>query len=246
MSVTVTFLGSGDAFASGGRFQTCFLVEGGGARFLIDCGATSLVALRRHGIDPNAIDAIVLSHLHGDHFGGLPFFILSGHLDDRRRNPLTIAGPPETRARLEALCEVLYPGMTGIELRFPLEIVEMAPGGAHRVLDMTVTPYEANHSPASNPSALRIEYGERIIGYSGDGAWSETLIEAARGADLWIAECNFIDRGVPGHMDFRTLSAGLDRLAAKRVILTHMGREMLAQVPSLPCEFAEDGMTVEV
>ena len=64
----LTFVGCGDAFGTGGRFNTCFYVEGDKTAFLIDCGATSMTAIRHHGIDPNTIDTILLTHLHGDHF----------------------------------------------------------------------------------------------------------------------------------------------------------------------------------
>ena len=76
MSLTMRFLGAGDEFGSGRRFQTCFLGETEDTRFLIDCGATSLVVISAAGIDPCAIETILLTHLHGDHFGGLPFFLL--------------------------------------------------------------------------------------------------------------------------------------------------------------------------
>ena len=52
-----SFLGCGDAFGSGGRLQTCFLVQGGGTTFLVDCGTSSLIAMRRFGADPNAVFA---------------------------------------------------------------------------------------------------------------------------------------------------------------------------------------------
>lgn len=66
------FLGCGDAFGSGGRFSTCFMVTGATTRFPIDCGASSLIAMKRFGVDPNSIEAVPITHLHGDHFGGLP------------------------------------------------------------------------------------------------------------------------------------------------------------------------------
>ena len=88
-----TFLGSGDAFGSGGRFNTCFHVAATEGAFLIDCGASSMIAMRRFGADPNAIGTICLSHLHGDHFGGLPFFLLDARFISGRCAPLTIAGP---------------------------------------------------------------------------------------------------------------------------------------------------------
>lgn len=69
------FLGSGDAFGSGGRFNTCFLVEDVTDAFLIDCDASSLIAMRKYGIDPNRVDTVFISHLHNDHFRGLSFLI---------------------------------------------------------------------------------------------------------------------------------------------------------------------------
>ena len=132
MSVRVRFLGSGDAFGGGGRFQTCILLEGGGGRYLIDCGATSLTARRRLGIEPNSIDAILLTHLHGDHFGGVPFFVLEARLTSRRQVPLIVAGPPDTRVRPGTLSQVLFPGMGDIELGYTLDVVELAPEAPRR------------------------------------------------------------------------------------------------------------------
>ena len=97
--VAVQFLGSGDAFGSGGRDQTCIYVDSPDFRFLIDCGASGLISMKRWGVSPSAVDAILLTHLHGDHFGGIPFFILEAQLISKRTKPLVIAGPgaPDSR-----------------------------------------------------------------------------------------------------------------------------------------------------
>src|SRR5260221_722886 len=88
-SVTVTFAGCGDAFGSGGRYQACIhLRPRGAAPVLLDCGATSLSALRHSRLHPGEIAAVFVSHLHGDHFGGLPFLILNEQFA-RRTRPLT-------------------------------------------------------------------------------------------------------------------------------------------------------------
>ena len=116
----LTIVGSGDAFGSGGRFHTCFFVESAKGTLLVDCGATSLVALKAHGLDPNRIDGIVLSHLHGDHFGALPFLLLDAQFLAQRERPLLIAGPPGTRARLDAVTTtevVHYSGAPSTALR---------------------------------------------------------------------------------------------------------------------------------
>src|ERR671929_2175215 len=108
MAARLRFLGSGDAFGNGGRFQTCFWLEGAGDSLLIDCGATSLTALKAAGIEPNDIGTVVLTHLHGDHFGGVPFLVLDGQFRRRERD-LVVAGPAGTAARLRAAMDVLYP-----------------------------------------------------------------------------------------------------------------------------------------
>ncbi len=241
----ITFLGTGDAFSSGGRLPTCILVETDGPRVLLDCGPAVLAALKARDLDPGGIDAILLTHLHGDHFGGVPFFLLDAILGSVRSRPLTIAGPPETEVRVRALGEMLFPGVWDREAGFPLTFVEMSPESAHDVLGLSVIPYPVDHSPAANPAALRIEHGGKVLAFTGDTSWTETLIPLARDADLLIAECYFFLPRGSGHLDYKTLSAKLPELAAKRVILTHMSPEMLAKTDEISLESAYDGKVVE-
>ena len=154
MSVRVQFVGSGDAFGSGGRFQACILVEAPAGRALVDCGATSLVAMRRLGVEPDTIDAILLSHLHGDHFGGVPFFILDAQLVSKRRRPLLVAGPPGTGERIQRAMEVLFPGSSTVRRAFTLEIVELEPERPRLVGPLAVTPYTVHH-PSGAPALAR-------------------------------------------------------------------------------------------
>ena len=87
-------LGCGDAFGSGGRNQSGYLIEAAERLFLLDCGPTTLPAMKRAAIEPRRLDAILLSHLHGDHFGGVPFFLIEYLYHKPPHSPLTIAGPP--------------------------------------------------------------------------------------------------------------------------------------------------------
>ena len=104
------FVGCGDAFGSGGRFNTCFHVTGEGANFLIDCGASSLVALKRAGIFLNDIRTILITHFHADHFGGLPPFMLDAQFFSKRTAPLTVAGPHGLQDWFERVMETAFPG----------------------------------------------------------------------------------------------------------------------------------------
>jgi ribonuclease BN (tRNA processing enzyme) len=244
-SVNVTFLGSGDAFGSGGRLQTCMHVDAGATRFLIDCGTTALIAMRRYDVDPNAIDLILLSHLHGDHFGGLPFIILDGQFG-RRTRPLRIAGPPGTRARLDTVMEAFFPGSTKVERKFAVEVTELTAGSVTGLGGVEVTPHQGSHPCGAPPFALRVTCAGRTICYSGDTEWTDALITAARAADLFVAEAYCWDRKVKFHLDFATLWAHRDAIAAKRLVVTHMSPDMLGRLGDLPCEYAEDGKTLAI
>src|SRR5262245_36181170 len=141
-AVTVTFAGSGDAFGSGGRYQACIHVRTQGQPpFLVDCGATSLTALKAAGLDPGEIGTVLVSHLHGDHFGGLPFLILDGQFTGRT-SPLTVAGPPGTAARLHQAMETLFPGSAGVTRRFRVGVTELVPGGRTTVNGVGVASFE--------------------------------------------------------------------------------------------------------
>ena len=238
------FVGSGDAFGNGGRFQTCLWLEGARESLLIDCGATSLTALKAAGVEPNAIGAVVLTHLHGDHFGGLPFLVLDGQFR-RRALPLTIAGPPGTRDRVEAAMDLLFPGSREAERRFEVEFAEIDPGAPTAVGPATVTT-TAVEQPGTPACALRVEFAGRTVAYSGDTAWTDDLIELVAGADLFVAEAYFYDRQVPYHLDHATLAAHRERLDCRRVILTHMSPDMLARTGEADFECAYDGLVVDL
>jgi len=241
--VALRFLGSGDAFGSGGRFQTCIHLSGAGGAVLIDCGASSLIAMKREGVDPGDVGVVLLSHLHGDHFGGVPFLILDGQFS-RRARPLLIAGPPGLRARVETVMEALFPGSTAIQRKFQVEFIELPERRTARVGSATVTAFPVVHASGTLPYALRVDYGGRIIAYSGDTEWAESLIEAARDADLFVCEAYSFDRHVKFHLDYKTIEAQAERLGARRIILTHMGRDMLAREAEACSERAHDGLVV--
>jgi ribonuclease BN (tRNA processing enzyme) len=244
--VRIRVLGCGDAFGSGGRFQTCFMVTSARGCCLIDCGATAMVAMRRFDVDPGSIDAVFISHLHGDHFAGLPFLLLQQHFIGRRDRLLTIAGPPGTRLRLLAALDVMFPGSASMEWRFALHFMEFTAGNTEQLGPFAITPLPVVH-PSGGPSfALRVEVDDRIIAYSGDTEWTDTLIDVGHGADLLISECYSFETKPKFHLDYRTLHSHLSKLDAKRVLLTHMGEEMLARLDKVTVDAAEDGQLIEL
>jgi ribonuclease BN (tRNA processing enzyme) len=213
---------------------------------LVDCGASALIAMRQEGVRPEQIDLILLSHLHGDHFGGLPFLLLDGQYATPRTRPLTVVGPPGTPARLEALMEASFPGSWGTDWRFTLELLELAPGERREMGGVAVRAFEVRHPSGAPSLALRIDVDGRVLAYSGDTEWVPALAEAARGADLLITECYRFEPGVPYHLDHATLAEHRGDLAAGRVVLTHLGPQAYERRGDLSFEVAEDGMTLEL
>ena len=163
--VAVRFLGSGDAFGSGGRFQACIHVRSQSANLLLDCGASSLIAMRRFGVDPNEIDTILVSHLHGDHFGGIPFFALDAQLISKRTRPLVIAGPPGLAARVRDAMEALFPGSSSVRRQFDLELIQLPQRTPAQFGAIKVTPYEVVHASGAPAFALRLECDRKVIAY---------------------------------------------------------------------------------
>jgi len=240
----VLFAGSGDAFGSGGRLQTCIHVSADGYVLLVDCGATSMVALKSLGLDPNAVDAVAVTHLHGDHFGGLPFLILDGQFS-RRSAPLLVAGPAGTRARLASAMETLFPGSSRTRRRFAVEVTELAADGTPAPLGAaTVRGWEVEHECGAPPLALRVDLQGSSFAYSGDTQWTPVLAEAARGAGLFAVEAYTFDRPIRYHLDYQTVLAHLGELDAERVVLTHMSAAMLDRLTDVALPAAYDGMAV--
>jgi ribonuclease BN (tRNA processing enzyme) len=240
---TVTFAGCGDAFGSGGRFQACIHLrpEAKQAPVLLDCGATSLTALRQARLDPGEIGAVFVSHLHGDHFGGLPFLILDGQFS-RREAPLLIAGPQGTEQRLTAAMECLFPGSTRVRRRFEVRVVELSANRPADVAGFTIHAWNASHPSGAPALILRLAVGGTVIAYTGDTAWTPAITEASHDADLLIAEAYYWDKPVLHHLRYADLAA--HEITARRVVLTHMSTDMLARQPLH--ETARDGLVITV
>ena len=246
LSVKLHILGCGDAFGSGGRNQSGYLVEASDRLFLLDCGPTTLPAMRRAGFAPQRLDAIFLSHLHGDHFGGIPFFFISYLYDKPRDKPLHIAGPPGTEEKVWELFRLMYGGSSGLKELAPTQFHALHPEKLEFIEGIEVFPFRVPHQVREISLALKVTYQRRQILFSGDSAWTDLFLTHARGVDLFLCECSFYDQEITNHINYLRLHQNLPRLHCKKLVLTHLGEEMLARSKELPVTLAEDGMVIEL
>lgn len=240
----ITIIGSGDAFGSGGRMSTCFYAETTGFNFLIDCGASAIPGIKQHQITLDSIDAILLTHFHGDHYGGLPFLLLEMAVYGRQK-PITIVSPPGCCEKLDQLLKLLYPG-TEVLGKLKIKFLEYQPWESVTAGPIKVTAFPVVHVQNALPHGLRIQVDDKIISYSGDTEWTENLIELSNNADLFICECNFFNFQVKGHLNYQILKEKLSMLSYKNILLTHLDNEMLSNLDKVEQQCAYDGLTINI
>ena len=212
---------------------------------------------RALGRDPNELGAVVLTHLHGDHFGGLPFLQIHLTFVAERTRPLTILGPPGTQERVTALLGIVYGQSIAEHAQFEVEYVEIGPGQSADLLGSRWEAFPAVHlDPPDQALCLRVTGSDgSIVAFSGDTEPCPGLIDCARGADLLVAECTGMRPPMGAHTTWEDWPELLGSLEAKRIALTHLGENVRAELPAIlaagglpgpPVELADDGLMIEI
>ncbi|HYB89519.1 MAG TPA: MBL fold metallo-hydrolase [Candidatus Binataceae bacterium] len=245
--ISLTMLGTGDAFASGGSAQAIYFIEAAGTGILMEAGPEVVGALKRAAIKPGDIDLVLISHLHGDHYGGLPFLFLEYMFESPLDHTITIAGPRNLEPRCWRLVRTLFPKIEFEKLKRKFRFAVLEPKKSARFGKVRVS---AIRSPHTNPDislSLRIEADGKSIVFSGDSGWNEELVPFSAGADLFLCECTYFESAdLAFHMNYPQLAANRSRFNVRRMLLTHIGREVLNHKPEVEIEMAFDGMRIEL
>ena len=256
----VTILGSADAFNSAGRCHSCYLIEARGCGpVMVDIGGSGLVALRRAGRAPRELEGIAITHLHGDHLGGLPFLLLDAAYNEPRTRPLPMVGPVGLKARREMLFASAYRELASMKLLFDIPTAEIPPGESTVLAGFEIHAFLADHmDPPDYPLSLRFRAPDgQVATFSGDTAMNPQLLAAAEGADIFVAECSALEPPIGRHCTWLDWKSVLPSLSCRRLVLSHLNHRVRNEIPRLLAEvsescgstelsFADDGMMFEV
>lgn len=236
MKNRVRVIGSGNAFNMDGRAHACYLLED---RLLLDLGAASLLRLNSLKVDLEKLDGLLLTHFHGDHFAGLPFLLLAYQYVLGRTRPFVLLGPAGLIDACTKLLDLTYPG---VELSFPVEYRELAPGKPSTFTGFEILPMSVTHKKES--VGYKITWNERTFVFSGDAAYDPLLFNLVRNADLAVVELSLHENdGSVAHVALSQL--GDKALKAKRIVYTHVFDALAKSARALGFEVAEDGAEFE-
>ena len=253
----ITILGSADAFNSSGRCHSCYLVEGPGyGPVMIDFGGSGMVALHKAGRTQPELAGVAITHLHGDHLGGLPFLILDAAYNHPRTAPLPLVGPFGLADRIKVLFQGTYRELPDKPLKFEIPITEITPGQRAAIAGLTIEGFAADHmDPPEQPLSFRITTPDgKSVAFSGDTAMNPQLLAAADQVDMLIAECSALVPPIGRHCTWLDWKAVLPTLTARRVVLSHLNHRVRDEIPRLLAEapanvaltFADDGLIFEI
>jgi len=216
-----TFIGVGEAFDDN-QLNTSLLVETAESSLLLDCGFTAPMGFWKAAAHPLDLQAIYISHFHGDHFFGLPALLIRMRQEGRTA-PLTILGQPGVEAVVGQTIELAYPGSLA-KASFDVSFIECVAGQNILFEDMRLGFALSDHPRPC--LAIRVDSGDSALFYSGDGGATDDTAALAAGVDLIVHESFTLDADTPGH---GTVDASIDfarRAGARQLALVHIERDV--------------------
>ena len=226
----LSFLGSGNAFAIGGRYWSGFVANG---RYVFEAPPTLLPHLKRLGIPLADIRAIFISHFHGDHFLGLPFLFLDHLYLTPRRDDLFIVGPPGIEAKSEGLADMAFPDLGHADAGYRRVYLEAQPGADQRLGDAGFRALRMRHAGEKLQCfGYKLRLDDKTVAYTGDTEMCDEILLLAEGSDVLVMDCSYCEGKGPEHLGLEGALEVRKRASPRTVIiLTHMD-----DAPATPIE----------
>ncbi len=235
----IIFLGTSSAFGSDGRNLSSHLLINDGSFLLLDAGPAVITLLKKQGVKPQNISEIYVSHLHGDHFLGLVFFVLEFMDLEPPKAPVSLFLPKDGEKHLEKLLSLTFPSILSKPWQAYFEISEETEGEMGKYYFNT---FPADHQ--ENARLLYLESEDYSLGYTGDtGPETPYLQDVLFSSDYLITECTTFEKVIPHHLTYKYLERQKKLIKSKQVFLVHTHEDMVEnkQYISPPFKLVFDG-----
>jgi ribonuclease Z len=191
--IEIILLGTGSPLPDPLRAGPATLLTVGQTRLLVDAGRGVLMRAAAVGVSAAALDAVLLTHLHSDHFTDLGDVITSRWITSFAPSPLVVIGPAGTQAVVDAILASLGPDISyrlahhdDLNWEPPVEVHEVTAGTAFTTSDLTVTVAPTDHRPVTPSIGFRVDDGDHCVVVAGDTVPCESLDALCLGADAIV------------------------------------------------------------
>lgn len=251
----LTVIGCSGSMPSPTSAASCYLVEAGGTKVLLDLGSGAFGPLQSY-LDPASLDAVVFSHLHPDHCADLSALdVWLRYGPGAPSGPIPLVGPEQLRTRIQEIAQLCE-----VTMAEAFTISTLTAGEPIQIGALTITPHPALHPvPAFSFTVVGpsdTHDGEARLAYTGDTDLCEGVATAAAGADLLLAESAFSREDEPRGIHLTGERAGelAHGSGANSLILTHLQPWADAEVITVgarsrydgPITLATPGLTVTI
>jgi ribonuclease BN (tRNA processing enzyme) len=221
--VRTTIVGWSGSFPGPESPASCYLIDTGDFRLVLDMGSGAVGALQRHCALTD-VDAICLSHLHSDHCLDMcGYSVAQAHHPDGPRPPIPVYGPAHTADRLARAHAAAYGAGSGTGITEAFDFTTLTPG-VIEIGPLRITAARMNHPVET--FGFRIEHGGTVLAYSADTGPCAELVRLADAADVLLCEASFLEgqqEGRPGeHLTARQAAEHAGRAGVGELVLTHL------------------------
>lgn len=219
-------LGTGTSYPDSDRVQSGILIEIDGKRILFDIGAGVYHRLIQLGVDLKSISTIFITHFHIDHCSDFLMLCQNLWLDGHDK-PLNIYGPPAIKQWYRGLFDIAFPYARD---RLMINVAVLKDHEAVHVGEASISNVPTVHGTMET-RALRLEWRGLSLVYSSDTAPCREVIDLAKGADVLIHECNWLDGPNPEgvHTTPSQLAEIIEEAVPKKVVLTHVSPDVVSK-----------------
>ena len=211
----VEFIGVGEAFDCNNSNTSIFVKSD--TKLLIDCGFTVFHAFSKCYNDADYLDAVYISHFHGDHVGSLPALLLWLWEEGRTRD-LNIVCQEDSEKKIMDLLDLVYPNFKE-KFNYDIKFVIVGEGDKIRFNELSLSFAFTVHS--TNNLAIKVEEDGESVCYSGDGMFNEKTLEMYKGSSLVIQEAYLFDEEKIGHA---SIMSSVEKIDARKIALVHINR----------------------